>query len=223
MFTKERKMIELPTNFPAKNCKLLTSAASSVVDPIFTNLLYDDSDKERYEGEFLHDQRHGFGVYYFPDGSCYAGFWQHNRRHGKGTYHFTSGRVYVGEWKNSQREGYGIMKDNTGQVMYKGFWANDRKEGKGKICKKFIFFVGVQHENGDWITAIWKANKLEKIVIIELFPFKHKLKMMLQKETSCKHVYAWEHAFRDVSIVYQAWIEKWCLCYTLLYHNCTYK
>jgi len=154
-FTKDRKKIDLP--IPWKNKVLVVPQ--------------ENDDRERYEGEFLQDQRHGFGIYYFPDGSCYAGFWQHNRRHGRGMYFFTSGRTYIGEWLNSQRDGYGIMRDQNGQVLYMGEWSNDRKEGNG-----------VQYDNGDWIYAVWKANKAETNFQIVYYQFRGRMLQMARKE-----------------------------------------
>lgn len=125
-------------------------------------------DQERYEGEFKLDQRHGFGVYYFPDGSCYAGMWKNNRRHGKGTYFFTSGRIYEGEWLSSMRHGNGVMRDVDGHVLYTGQWVNDRKHG-----------IGTQYENGDWITAQWSSNRIEKRISVQLLPLRANLRRFL--------------------------------------------
>lgn len=74
--------------------------------------------------------------------------------------------------------------------MYIGEWVNDRKEGRG-----------VAHESGDWITAIWKANKLDKNIKTDLFPVKHKLLCLLQKPRKKGHS---ENSFKDVLVITQA-------------------
>ena len=62
---------------------------------------------ERYEGEFLNGKRHGFGSYFYANGSKYIGEWSNDRTNGKGTMIFASGAKYIGEVKNGKRHGQG--------------------------------------------------------------------------------------------------------------------
>ena len=62
---------------------------------------------ESYEGEFLNGKRHGFGSYFYANGSKYIGEWSNDRANGKGTMIFVSGAKYVGEVKNAKRHGQG--------------------------------------------------------------------------------------------------------------------
>ena len=62
---------------------------------------------ESYEGEFLNGKRHGFGSYFYANGSKYIGEWNNDRANGKGTMIFVSGAKYVGEVKNAKRHGQG--------------------------------------------------------------------------------------------------------------------
>ena len=41
-------------------------------------------DGNRYEGEYINDLKHGFGVYTWADGSRYEGEWKDDNMHGKG-------------------------------------------------------------------------------------------------------------------------------------------
>lgn len=42
------------------------------------------SDGEVYEGEWVNDKAHGFGVYLHSDGSRYEGEWLNDKQHGTG-------------------------------------------------------------------------------------------------------------------------------------------
>jgi hypothetical protein len=39
-----------------------------------------------YEGEWLNQKRHGFGVLKWPDGAVYSGYWKANKADGQGTF-----------------------------------------------------------------------------------------------------------------------------------------
>lgn len=54
-------------------------------------MLYPDG--SRYEGDWRHDLKHGFGAYYYPNGDIYEGAWFKGRRHGLGTYFFAEYQV----------------------------------------------------------------------------------------------------------------------------------
>lgn len=43
------------------------------------------SDGRQYEGEFLDDKRHGYGVYKWS-GRQYVGEWSNGQQHGRGVY-----------------------------------------------------------------------------------------------------------------------------------------
>ena len=58
-------------------------------------------------GEYVANERHGQGVFHYPDGSTYQGAWEHNKRHGFGVYTFPNGDVYEGEWEEGLKQGHG--------------------------------------------------------------------------------------------------------------------
>jgi hypothetical protein len=76
------------------------------------------------------NERHGFGMQIWPDGSKYVGYWKNDRTNGQGRLIHHDGDVYVGEWKDDLAHGIGEYTDATGMV-YKGSWINDQQEGKG--------------------------------------------------------------------------------------------
>ena len=57
-----------------------------------------------WEGEYLEDKKHGYGVYKWLDGRQYAGYWSDGRQHGLGVYKVPSeGRVKFGLWEEGRR------------------------------------------------------------------------------------------------------------------------
>ena len=50
------------------------------------------------QGDWVYGKRHGYGVYYYADGSKYDGEWVDDKVHSRGTCFYTSGNKYVGEW-----------------------------------------------------------------------------------------------------------------------------
>lgn len=67
----------------------------------------------RYEGEFVDDEKHGRGSFFFDAGDAYDGQWCGNRQHGRGvSVHWSPSEgvwVYEGEFRRGQREGSGAL------------------------------------------------------------------------------------------------------------------
>lgn len=51
-------------------------------------------------GEWAHGKRHGYGVFYYANGSKYEGQWVSGYKEGEGTMTFDNGSVYRGPFKN---------------------------------------------------------------------------------------------------------------------------
>lgn len=58
-----------------------------------------------YEGDYLNDKKHGYGVFRWPSGNYYEGEFCEDERHGKGRMVWTDGSEYEGDWFR------GMMKD----------------------------------------------------------------------------------------------------------------
>ncbi|CAG9319523.1 unnamed protein product [Blepharisma stoltei] len=84
-----------------------------------------------YIGEWNKDnQRHGFGIQIWSDGSRYEGYWKNDQAHFKGRIIHADGEIYEGDWKNDKSHGVGIYIHTDG-ARYEGTWSNDLQDGYG--------------------------------------------------------------------------------------------
>lgn len=95
-----------------------------------------------YEGDWLKDRRHGYGILskISEDGNIrkvYAGDWAEGRRHGFGSNWYKNGSYYEGTFRKNKRDGYGRIWYKCGSGYYQGAWSNDRYHGEG------IFVQGI--------------------------------------------------------------------------------
>ena len=65
--------------------------------------------------------KHGFGVYYWPDGRRYEGLWSNSKQHGVGRYLVpTEGSNKIGVWKEGVRKWW-IEGENIEKLTDKYF------------------------------------------------------------------------------------------------------
>lgn len=81
--------------------------------------------QESYEGDWVEDKMHGYGLYHYSCGDIYQGEFQNNQHHGFGKYYFTDGSRYEGEWKNHKMDGSGKYYDINGVL-----WEGEFREGE---------------------------------------------------------------------------------------------
>ncbi|KAF7457902.1 membrane occupation and recognition nexus protein morn2 [Cryptosporidium felis] len=86
-------------------------------------------DKITYEGEWLGDKKHGYGVQKWPDGAVFEGNFVNGTANGFGIFIHTDGDKYEGEWQNDRAHGHGTYTHSDGS-KYVGEWKNDKKHGK---------------------------------------------------------------------------------------------
>ena len=105
-----------------------------------------------YKGQWLDDQRQGFGTEVTPDGTKYEGEWANNKRHGRGTFFVKKGkkfiRQYVGDWANGNMEGFGVYYYPNGEI-YRGDWFLNKRSGNGRL----------ELPNGDYYVGEWKGDR----------------------------------------------------------------
>ncbi|MBI1250849.1 MAG: TIR domain-containing protein [Alphaproteobacteria bacterium] len=80
----------------------------------------------RYEGEWLNDKRHGYGVYTWRSGALYLGAQREGPRTGAGVQSFPDGRRYEGEWLTDDYNGLGVLWSATGEPQFVGEWKEDK-------------------------------------------------------------------------------------------------
>ncbi|KAH0475305.1 MAG: uncharacterized protein KVP18_004408 [Porospora cf. gigantea A] len=85
-----------------------------------------------YEGEYLGNVKHGFGLYFYAAGDAYAGFWRDDLRHGWGLFIKKTGLRYEGCWALDVREGWGAQSLADGTRFMGSFKANAR-HGTGVV------------------------------------------------------------------------------------------
>lgn len=108
------------------------------------------SNNYTYEGSILHNEPHGYGIFYYNNGDRYIGQCQFGRSDGYGTYYYKSGAMYQGYFSYGKFHGIGTYED--AKNITKGSWRSDNKHGH------FI-----------------KTNKLEQVSSRQLW-LKHKMK-----------------------------------------------
>ncbi|XP_072388285.1 MORN repeat-containing protein 3-like isoform X2 [Diabrotica undecimpunctata] len=98
-------------------------------------------DKDLYEGDFVDNYRHGFGVsaFYLPKHNVFAlkyrGDWKNGKKEGRGLRVYPEVGFYIGHFKNGKRYGYGQMWYNCGS-FYDGDWVKDQREGLGLLVRE---------------------------------------------------------------------------------------
>ncbi|KAI8894714.1 hypothetical protein BC833DRAFT_603866 [Globomyces pollinis-pini] len=72
-----------------------------------------------YKGNWVDGKRHGFGIFYYSDGSRYEGNWKENKKEGQGVYISSNGRVYNGIFINDKiKEGFEQFSNEIPYVFH---------------------------------------------------------------------------------------------------------
>ena len=72
----------------------------------------------RYDGQFVADKKHGYGIYKWPDGRQFAGWWYKGKQHGFGSTTDKSGTVKYGLYETGKRLKY--MDSDTVSLVNSG-------------------------------------------------------------------------------------------------------
>ncbi|XP_062444682.1 radial spoke head 10 homolog B-like isoform X1 [Rhea pennata] len=137
-----------------------------------------------YTGYWCNGKRHGKGTIYYNRGrtSWYSGDWVNNNKEGWGVRRYKSGNIYEGQWKKNVRHGKGRMRWLTANQEYAGQWEYGIQHGFGThiwflqrmplsqypLRNKYIgdFVNGNRHGHGRFIYASgamydgeWVCNK----------------------------------------------------------------
>ena len=107
-------------------------------------------------GDWVGDQRFGFGVMLYGRKASYEGEWLRGQRNGWGRMVYSTGDYYEGEWVAGVREGEGVLVYSTGTV-YEGERKGDMREGRGR----YTHISGVIQE-GFWVADGLRCSVLSK-------------------------------------------------------------
>jgi len=105
-------------------------------------------DGSEYEGEWLNDKPHGYGVMRYADGNQYFGNFMDGKRSGSGKMLWENGSRYEGTWLLDQPEGKGTFWYPNGAV-YTGDFKAGIKHGVGN----YVYADGTEY-SGTWNTGV---------------------------------------------------------------------
>ena len=108
-----------------------------------------------YDGDWVDNKKHGFGVYKLSNGEIYVGEWKFGKRHGKGVNTWGSGSAwagdsYDGDWVDGKKHGWGNYRfaDDPELEEYDGEWVDDERTGYGKMMyRNKNIFNGYEYRN----------------------------------------------------------------------------
>ncbi|XP_018420942.1 PREDICTED: radial spoke head 10 homolog B2-like [Nanorana parkeri] len=122
-------------------------------------MYYDSEETSWYEGEWIHNDKEGWGVQHFKSGNIYEGQWKNNKFHGLGKMSWiNSNEEYMGQWENGIQNGHGthtwFLKRVPGSQYslrneYAGSFVNGQRHGPGQYL----------YANGALYNGEWKHNK----------------------------------------------------------------
>ncbi|XP_072229033.1 radial spoke head 10 homolog B [Leuresthes tenuis] len=120
---------------------------------------YNEDKTSWYKGDWVMNNREGWGVRCYPSGNIYSGEWKNNTRHGEGTMWWRRmGQQYVGKWQDGVQHGQGthvwiLMRMDGSQYsqsnQYKGDFFQGQRHGEGTF----------HYASGSVYKGEWKNNK----------------------------------------------------------------
>lgn len=112
-----------------------------------------------YDGEYLDDQRNGFGVCYYKEGNInYVGNWVNGKREGSGVgYRLSDGTMHAGKWSDNSPDGCGARFDCEGNFIDVCYYKGGKRNGKS------VSF----DENGRVVIKNWKDGELVSEFIVD--------------------------------------------------------
>ena len=104
-----------------------------------------------YEGTWIHDKRHGKGIYCDEDGGRYEGEFDDGVYNGVGTFtkNWPHGDSYEGEWVQGVKHGHGIKRYADGN-FFEGVWVHGKRVGTGEFT---LDNVGAKRPTGKAVSV----------------------------------------------------------------------
>ncbi len=80
-----------------------------------------------YTGEWVNNQRSGYGTFVWENGMTFAGNWEKNVRNGQGTLYFSDGRQLEGNWEDDKLHGPAMIKSKEGIIIERCEYQHNKK------------------------------------------------------------------------------------------------
>lgn len=106
---------------------------------------------DKYEGQMLHEQMHGRGIFTCAQGYVYTGEFRNGKPNGLGKLVYDNGDKYEGSFLNDMLHGQGIYSYANGDC-YRGEFMNDLPHGHG------VYVLA----NGNIYSGIWENGSLDQ-------------------------------------------------------------
>ena len=106
--------------------------------------IWDDMDM--YEGEWKDNDFNGYGIYYYHNGKQYTGEWEKSCKSGFGELSYPEGKKYVGYFKNDSKNGFGIYYIKKGNLTI-NFWKDGKRHGLGKYFNNNTIYYQLWEDN----------------------------------------------------------------------------
>ena len=90
---------------------------------------------DEYRGEYQNDHRHGYGVYTWANQDKYEGFWNESRQAGLGTYYYVNKGIFKGTWVVGMKHGRGIYTNNN--ISVEEVWEQGIRQERVPLSKYF--------------------------------------------------------------------------------------
>ena len=102
--------------------------------------IVDKNNKLIFKGQFINNERNGYGTLRYGNGDLYEGNFTNNKLEGNGEYHFSNGDNWEGVFQNNMKNGIGIMIKKDGDLFLTQY-ENDNFMGEVELYneeKKYI-------------------------------------------------------------------------------------
>ena len=114
---------------------------------------------------------------HYSEHSWYEGDWVNNTRHGWGVRRYNTGNVFEGQWVNDKRHGEGTMRWLTTDESYSGIWENGVQVRNFACNIKFIlncqlrdFLILMKIQR---LPVVFSSYKNQSFVYLQMEKFMH--------------------------------------------------
>ena len=113
-----------------------------------------------YKGEIKNNLPNGKGIKYYGNSNKirYQGEFVNGIQEGKGKYIWENGEYYVGEWKNDKKNGRGTIFLNNGVIKYQGNFIDDKFIGNENNITNTMNYNSPQINTNNKLGADRKQN-----------------------------------------------------------------